>query len=63
MKNNILFSNSLEFSPLEEDLREYAKLNNVPIIQDEGLAMLEMVIRLYKPKNILTITATNIINK
>ncbi|MCR5232094.1 MAG: O-methyltransferase [Acholeplasmatales bacterium] len=55
MKNNILFSNSLEFSPLEEELREYAKLNNVPIIQDEGLAMLEMVIRLYKPKNILEI--------
>ena len=49
------YSNSLEFSSLEEELREYAKVNNVPIIQDEGLSMLEMVIRLHKPKNILEI--------
>ena len=55
MKSNIEYSNSLEFSSLEEELREYAKLNNVPIIQDEGLSMLEMVIRLHKPKNILEI--------
>ena len=55
MKTNILYSNTLKFSSLEEELREYAKLNNVPIIQDEGLSMLEMVIRLHKPKNILEI--------
>ena len=55
MKTNIEYSNTLAFSELEEELREYAKTNNVPIIQDEGLCMLEMVIRLFKPKNILEI--------
>ena len=53
--NNIEYSNALNFTPFEEELREYAKLNNVPIIQDEGLALLEIFIRLYKPKNILEI--------
>ncbi len=55
VKTNIEYSNTLVFSELEENMRQYAKENNVPIIQDEGLCMLEMVIRLFKPKNILEI--------
>ena len=34
---------------------KFAKENNVPIIFDEGLAFLETIIRLYKPKRILEI--------
>ena len=36
-------------------MREYAKLNHVPIINDEGLSFLKTIIALYKPKNILEI--------
>ena len=52
MNNNI---SNLKFSSFELELKEYAKENNVPIIFDEGLAFLEMIIRLYKPKKILEI--------
>ena len=52
MSNNI---SNLKFSSFELELKEYAKENNVPIIFDEGLAFLEMIIRLYKPKRILEI--------
>ena len=52
MSNNIA---NLKFSSFELELKEYAKENNVPIIFDEGLAFLEMIIRLYKPKRILEI--------
>lgn len=45
----------LKFSEKEEALRKYAFENHVPIIQDEGLAFLEMLIRLKKPKKILEI--------
>lgn len=48
-------TNKLSFSPLEEELRDYAIKNNVPIIQDDGLAMLETIIRMIRPKKILEI--------
>ena len=50
--NNLL---NLKFDEFDLKLKEYAKENNVPIIFDDGLAFLEMIIRLYKPKRILEI--------
>ena len=46
---------NLKFDDFDLKLKEYAKENNVPIIFDEGLAFLETIIRLYKPKRILEI--------
>lgn len=46
---------NLKFSPYIEQMREYAKENNVPIIQDEGLAFLKAIVKLYKPKRILEV--------
>lgn len=46
---------NLKFTDYELELRDYAIENNVPIIGDEGLSFLEMIIALYKPKNILEI--------
>lgn len=46
---------NLKFSSFEEEMRLYAKEHHVPIIQDEGLAFLELLIRLYQPKRILEI--------
>lgn len=43
------------FTPLEEDLRNYAKENHVPIIVDDGLEFLEQMIRITQPKTILEI--------
>lgn len=51
--NNELLN--LSFGELDLELKNYAKEYNVPIIFDEGLAFLETVIRLYKPKRILEI--------
>lgn len=48
-------TNKLTFSSLEEELRDYAMKNDVPIIQDDGLAMLESIIRIKRPKKILEI--------
>ena len=50
--NNLL---NLKFDEFDLKLKEYAKENNVPIIFDDGLAFLETIIRLYKPKRILEI--------
>ena len=50
--NNLL---NLKFDDFDLKLKDYAKENNVPIIFDEGLAFLETIIRLYKPKRILEI--------
>lgn len=47
--------NKLDFNSLDLELREYAKLNNVPIIQDEGLHFIRQVIMLKNAKNILEI--------
>ena len=45
----------LKVNDIEMILRDYAILNNVPIIGDEGLAFLEKIIALYKPQRILEI--------
>lgn len=56
VENNIKEpTNILSFTELEEELRLYAKENHVPIIMDDGLALLETVIRLTRPKKILEI--------
>ena len=56
MENNLReATNQLTFTSLEEELRAYAKENHVPIILDDGLAMLETTIRLIRPKKILEI--------
>ena len=49
--------NGLNLKWDEADLRRkaYAQQHHIPIIQDEGLAFLEMVIRLIQPKRILEI--------
>ena len=46
---------NLHFSDYLLKMKEYAKENNVPIIQDEGLAFLLSIIRLKQPKRILEI--------
>lgn len=46
---------TLQQTPLELELKEYAKENHVPIILDEGLAFLDQIIRLKCPKKILEI--------
>lgn len=46
---------NLKFDDLEESMRAYAKEHHVPIIQDEGLAFLELILHLYQPKTILEI--------
>ena len=47
--------NNLKFDDFDLKLKEYAKENKVPIIFDEGLAFLETIIRLHKPRRILEI--------
>ncbi|MBP5445234.1 MAG: O-methyltransferase [Acholeplasmatales bacterium] len=47
--------NKLEFSNLDIELRNYAKENDVPIIQDEGLHFLRQVIMLKNARNILEV--------
>lgn len=46
---------NLSFNNVHEEMREYAKENNVPIIEDSGLAFLETIIKIKQPKNILEI--------
>ncbi len=46
---------NLKFNDYIISMRDYAKENNVPIIQDEGLAFLKAIVKLYKPKKILEI--------
>ncbi len=48
-------TNNLKFNQKLNEMREYAKLNHVPIINDDGLSILKTIIALYKPKNILEI--------
>lgn len=50
--NNLL---NLTFDSLDLELKEYAKEHQVPIIQEEGLAFLESILRLKQPKTILEI--------
>ena len=53
-ENNLL---NLSFNEFDLKLKEYAQEYNVPIIKDEGLAMLEQTIMLSKPLKILEIGA------
>ena len=46
---------NLKWDAKEQQLKAYAQTNHVPIILDEGLAFLETLIRLHKPKKILEI--------
>ncbi|MDE6408056.1 MAG: O-methyltransferase [Anaeroplasmataceae bacterium] len=48
-------NNSLVWTDLDIELKAYAKEHHVPIIVDEGLALLEQIIRISKPKHILEI--------
>lgn len=48
-------TNSLNFNEKLNQMREYARLNGVPIIKDEGLVFLKNIISLKRPKNILEI--------
>jgi len=50
-----LVNNLDEFSNLKNELIDYAKANNVPIIKKEGLDFLELIVKLLKPKKILEI--------
>ncbi|MCR5786506.1 MAG: O-methyltransferase [Acholeplasmatales bacterium] len=52
-ERNVLLN--LKFDDYVETMRDYAKEHNVPIIQDEGLAFLKAIVKLYKPKRILEI--------
>ncbi len=45
----------LKWSALEERMRAFALQNHVPIIVEEGLAFLEQIIRIQRPKKILEI--------
>ena len=47
--------NKLDFNDLDLEMMEYAKVNNVPIIQTEGLHFLRQVIMLKNCKRILEI--------
>lgn len=51
-KNNLL---SVKFSNLELELIDYANKNNVPIIKEDGLSFLELILEFVKPKKILEI--------
>lgn len=46
---------NLHFPEYVLKMRQYAKENNVPIIQDEGLSFLISMIRIKHPQNILEI--------
>lgn len=46
---------NLVWTDLDLELKTYAKEHHVPIIVDEGLALLEQIIRIAKPKHILEI--------
>ncbi len=48
-------NNNLEFSDFDLELKKYALDNHVPIIIDEGLSFLELLIRISRPKKILEI--------
>ena len=52
VENNPL---NLVWTELDIELKSYAQEHHVPIIVDEGLALLEQIIRISKPKHILEI--------
>ena len=48
-------TNTLQFDDKLIKIRDYAKINNVPIIKDDGMVFLKMLIDIKKPINILEI--------
>ena len=48
-------TNTLQFDEKLIKIRDYAKINKVPIIKDDGMVFLKMLIDLKKPINILEI--------
>ncbi len=46
---------NLNWTSLDLELKAYAKEHHVPIIMDDGLALLEKIIQIQKPKHILEI--------
>lgn len=46
---------NLHFNEIHQEMKDYAKENSVPIIQDEGLAFLESIVAVKRPKRILEI--------
>ena len=54
-KYEIIIVNDCSSDKSVERVKEYAKENNVPIIQDEGLAFLLTLVRIKKPIRILEI--------
>lgn len=46
---------NLHFNEIHQEMKDYAKENDVPIIQDEGLAFLESIVAVKRPKRILEI--------
>ncbi len=48
-------NNTLSFNELDLELKEYAREKHVPIILDEGLSFLELLIHVSKPEKILEI--------
>lgn len=45
----------IEFDELDNEMKEYASINDVPIIQDEGLVFLRQIVQIKRPKRILEI--------
>ncbi len=54
-EDDLIKMNNLCFSDYFLKMKEYAKKNNVPIIQDEGLAFLLTLVRVKRPVKILEI--------
>ena len=52
---DLAFELNLSFNKTHLEMREYAFKNNVPIIEDSGLAFVETLIKVKQPKNILEI--------
>lgn len=47
--------NHLEYTKIEEELRDYAFIHDVPIIKDEGLALLRQLLMIKNPSRVLEI--------
>lgn len=52
---DLAFELNLSFNKKHQEMRAYAFDNNVPIIEDSGLAFIETLIKVKQPKNILEI--------
>ncbi len=55
MNDNFIFKNKNIINPLIKQLREYGLNHNIPIVSDEGLAYLLLLIKLKQVKHVLEI--------